>query len=127
MTPADYSDWIEYKRLVLAELIRLDKSMLEMSSKNEDHNKKLEQLILTIKDAVVDQIHNLNTKVDKQIEAIDKRNQEAIAKYDARLREAEDAILTIKIKAALIGGTIGCTVSGLVVIIGWTIKVLVEH
>lgn len=107
--------WNEYKRLVLAELERLDKSVGQLVVKHDDATRSLERSITASKDAVITQVTSLITMMEHRqdafegqqelrLAAIEKEAKDRRDKDDDRMKKMEDEVFTIKTKAAVWGG-----------------------
>lgn len=119
--------WNEYKRLVLAELERLDKSVSQLVVKYDVDSRCLERSIVTSKDAVIVQVTVVIQKMDERIEKaeqeqtarIDLMEKEVTDRRDAddvRMKKMEDEVFTIKTKAVVWGGVASVLLSILIVL-----------
>lgn len=83
--------WNEYKRLVLAELERLDKSIAVLAGKHDDIAKSLHQSITQSREAIVSQLGEFSDQMHGRITA----NEARITVLEVRLQRLETDVKTV--------------------------------
>jgi hypothetical protein len=125
-TPKNQSDsWAEYRRLVLAELERLDTAVNKLTQVSLDHEKDLIEdsnalkndlltKIQTHKDETVDKVRAMITDIRSELlkrqQREDSQLENCIGEIDKKLTKVQLEVQVLKGKAALLG-----FISGLVV------------
>lgn len=127
--------WAEYRRLILAELERLDMSISRLAETNLEHEKELIEVVSTCKTELIERLQKLKDILEDRyrelIEAVKKeletKEQNDISALKAQTKELENnyhkvsaEVKVIKAKAALFG-----FLSGLVIaIISLVVKIM---
>ena len=92
--------WNEYKRLVLAELERLDKSMISIAGKHDEISKSLHISLNQTRDTIVQQLTEFSDQMHKRITAGEAR----ITVLEVRLQRLESDVKAVSDKD-LVPGT----------------------
>ncbi len=83
--------WNEYKRLVLAELERLDKTITALSGKHDDMAKAIHASINQSREAIVSQLGEFSDQMHGRITA----NEARITVLEVRLQRLETDVKTV--------------------------------
>jgi hypothetical protein len=88
--------WNEYKRLVLAELERLDKSMIAIAGKHDEISRSLHTSLNQTRDTIVQQLTEFSDQMHGRITA----NEARITVLEVRLQRLEADVKTVTEQAS---------------------------
>jgi len=117
--------WIEYRRLVLAELERLDSAIDKLVNASTIYEKQFLEKLQTLKDSLEEHHRNTLSVIKKELENKEKHDIEILQSQTNDLKELYHKVITevkvIKAKAAFLGflSGLGIAIIGLIAKIIW--------